>query len=139
MWNLKYNTNEHIHKNRKTHRHREQTCDCQRGGVLGREELEFGINRSKLFKLNIQGINKRVLLKSTRNYVQYPMIKTIMEKNMKNIVYVYITEPLCCIAEINIKNQLYFNKIKKNAMNDFREKLVSVIMLPLPLQKMTKT
>ena len=40
-----------------------------------------------------------------------------MEKNMKNnvyicvCIYIYITESLCCRVEINIVNQLYFNKI----------------------------
>ena len=31
-------------------------------------------------------------------------------KEYKNI-YAYITESLCCTAEINIVSQLYFNKI----------------------------
>ena len=29
MWNLKYDTNELISKQKETHRHREQTCSCQ--------------------------------------------------------------------------------------------------------------
>ena len=33
MCNLKYDTNEHITKQKQTHSHREYTCDCQgRGG-----------------------------------------------------------------------------------------------------------
>ena len=32
-----------------------------------------------------------------------------MEKNMKKYMYMCITESLCCIAETNIANQLYFN------------------------------
>ena len=31
MWNLKYDTNEHIYKTNTTHRYREQTWDCQEG------------------------------------------------------------------------------------------------------------
>ena len=31
MWNLKYDTNEHIYKTKTTHRYREQTWDCQEG------------------------------------------------------------------------------------------------------------
>ena len=32
MWNPNYGTNEPIYKQKQTHRHREQTCGCQRGG-----------------------------------------------------------------------------------------------------------
>ena len=31
MWNLKYDTNEPIYKQKQTLRHREQTCGCQGG------------------------------------------------------------------------------------------------------------
>ena len=31
---------------------------------------------------------------------------------MKRNIYIHITESLCCTEEINIVNQLYFNKIK---------------------------
>ena len=33
MWNLQYDTNELIVKQKQTHRHREQTCGCQ--GCVG--------------------------------------------------------------------------------------------------------
>ena len=45
---------------------------------------QFGISRCKL--LYIGWINKKVLLYSTVNYVQYP-VKIIMEKNMKKYIY----------------------------------------------------
>ena len=35
MWNLNYDTNEHITKQKQTHRHREWTCDCQGRGRWG--------------------------------------------------------------------------------------------------------
>ena len=35
MWNLKYDTNEHIQETEMDHRHREQTCGCQGGGWVG--------------------------------------------------------------------------------------------------------
>ena len=35
MWNLKYNTNEHICEKQQTHRHREQTCVCVAEGKIG--------------------------------------------------------------------------------------------------------
>ena len=62
------------------------------------------------------------LLYSTGNYIQYPVINHNGKGDEKEyIIYsyiyictklnMYITESLCCIAEINIVNQLYFNKI----------------------------
>ena len=51
-------------------------------GVGERWEWEFGICRCKL--LCIEGINNKVLLYSTVNYIQYPYY-TIMQKNRKNI------------------------------------------------------
>ena len=41
-------------------------------GVGGRMDWEFGVSRGKL--LHIAWINNKVLLYSTRNYIQYPMI-----------------------------------------------------------------
>ena len=38
----------------------------------------------------------------------------MMEKNMKKNVYICVTESLCCSADINIVNQLYFRKINPN-------------------------
>ena len=54
---------------------------------------EFGVSRCKL--VYIEWINNKVLLYSTGNYIQYPVIN-IMETNMKK----NITESLCCTAEI---------------------------------------
>ena len=55
-------------KQKQTHRHREPTCGCQWEG----RALSFGISRSKLFYGG--GINNKVLLYSTVNYMQYPII-----------------------------------------------------------------
>ena len=38
---------------------------------------------------------------------------------MKKNIYMCITESLCCIAEINIVNQLYFNKIYQKKIRFF--------------------
>ena len=38
MWNLKYDANELITKQKQTHRHRKQTYGCQ-GGKRGRDKL----------------------------------------------------------------------------------------------------
>ena len=67
---------------------------------------EFGTDRCNL--LYTEWINNKVLLYSTGNYSQYPVINH-NGKNMENnvyicvcvYVYIYISESFCCIAEIN--------------------------------------
>ena len=63
------------------------------GGMEG----EFGVSRCKL--VYIEWINNKVLLYSTGNYIQYPVINY----NEKNIKSIYITESLCCTPETNTK------------------------------------
>ena len=58
-------------KQKQTHRHRKQNCGCK-GQGRGGMEWEFGISRCKL--LHIEWINNKVLLYSTGNYIQYPVI-----------------------------------------------------------------
>ena len=70
MWNLKWDTNEST-KQKPTHRYRKQTCGCQ-GEDGGGIDWEFGISRCKL--LYIGWINNKVLLYSTGNYIQYPVV-----------------------------------------------------------------
>ena len=68
-------------------RHRGQTCGCQGGGrVRGRMDWEFGVSRCKL--LYIEWINNRVLLYSTGNYIQYPVIKHNGKEYLKSM-YMY--------------------------------------------------
>ena len=64
-------------KQKQTHRHREQICGCQGGGVAGGMDWEFRISRCKL--VYIGWINNKVLLYNPGSYIQYPM-STIMEK-----------------------------------------------------------
>ena len=52
--------------------HREQACGCQGGGGCGGKDWESGITRCKL--LYVGWINYKVLLRSTGNYIQYPVI-----------------------------------------------------------------
>ena len=59
-------------KEKQNQGHREQTSGCQGGGVGGGMAWEFGVSRCKL--LYIEWINNKVLLYSTENYIQYPMI-----------------------------------------------------------------
>jgi len=54
-------------------------------------------------------INNKVLLYGTGNNSQY----SILNHNGKEHEKMYITESLCCTAEINTTLQLYYNKIKK--------------------------
>ena len=61
-------------------------------------DWEFGINRCK--PVYVEWINRKILLYSTGNYVQFPPI-TITEKNMKKNVDTCITESFSCIAVIN--------------------------------------
>ena len=63
------------------------------GGI----DWEFGISRYKL--LYIEWINNKVLLYSTENYIQYPVINHNRKEYEKE--YICITDSLCCAAEIN--------------------------------------
>jgi len=59
-------------KHKQTHRHREQICGCQGRRGRGRMDWEFGVSRHKL--LYIEWIDNKVLLYSTGNYIQHPVI-----------------------------------------------------------------
>ena len=87
-------------KQKQNHGHRDRLVVVEGEGVGGGMKWEFGFSRCKLSY--IEWINNKVLLYSTENYIQYPMInhngKGYIEK--KN-VYICITELLCCTAEIN--------------------------------------
>ena len=70
-------------------------------------DREFGFSRRKL--LYIGRINNKVLLQSTGNSIQYPVINH-MEKNKKRI-YMYNSITLLYTRNShNIVNQLYLNK-----------------------------
>ena len=62
-------------------------------------DWEFGIIRYKL--LSIGWINYKVLLYSTGNYIQYPVINHNGKEYEKECICICITESLCCIVEIN--------------------------------------
>ena len=68
----------------------ENRLGVAKGEARGRgQEWEFGVSRCKL--VCIEWINNKVLLYSTGNYIQYPVINS----NGKRITkYVYITESL---------------------------------------------
>ena len=81
--------------------HREQTDGClgEGEGLGAGMEWEVGISRKKL--LYIEWINNQALLYSTTNYIQYPMRNHNGKRIFKKTIYAYITESLCCTAEIN--------------------------------------
>ena len=75
-------------KQKQNHRHREQTGGCQGGGGWGGMEWEAMVSRCKL--LYREWINNKVLLHSTENYVQYPMINHNGKEYKKKNVYICI-------------------------------------------------
>ena len=72
MWNLKYGTNELIYETNRTMDIENRLVVAKGEGAGGGMEWEVGVSRYKL--LYIEWISK-VLLYSTGNYIQYPMIK----------------------------------------------------------------
>ena len=58
-------------------------------------DWEFRVNRCKL--LYIEWINSKVLLYSTGNYIQYPVIKYNGKEYKKKYIYICITEWLLYI------------------------------------------
>ena len=95
-------------KQKQTHRHREQTCGCQEGGVWVGKDWELGVSRYKL--VYIGWINNKVLLYSTGNYIQYPVInhngreyekEYIKRKNIYIYIYIHIYESFCGTPETN--------------------------------------
>ena len=74
-------------KQKQTHRHREQPCGCQGGGGGGGMDWEFGISRCKL--VYREWINSKVLLHSTGNYIQYPVISHNGKEYEKECIYMY--------------------------------------------------
>ena len=56
--------------------------------VGGGMEWKVGVSRCKL--LCIEWINNKVLLYSTENYIQYPMINHNGKEYKKECIYIYI-------------------------------------------------
>ena len=56
-------------------------------GVGGGTEQEVGVSRCKL--LYVEWINNNVLLYSTENYMQYPMINHNGKEYKKECIYMY--------------------------------------------------
>ena len=73
-------------KQKQTYRYREQTCGCQ--GGKGGTDGECRISRCK--PLSIGWFNSKVLLCSTGNSIQCPVIKHNGKEYEKEYIYVYI-------------------------------------------------
>ena len=91
----------------------EQTCSCQMGEEGGRgTDREFGSSSCQL--VYIGWINNKVLLDSTGNHTQYPLIKD----NGKEYEKEYTSESLYCTAEIQVTLKINYmlqqNKILQN-------------------------
>ena len=91
-WNLKYDTNEANYRNWNRLMDTENRLNlAKRKCVGGAMDWKVGISRCNL--LYIEWINNKVLLYSTGNYIQYPMINHSGKKKFKNqcvCVCVYI-------------------------------------------------
>ena len=74
-------------KQKQTHRHREQACGCQGGGGGGGMDWEAGVSRCKL--LYIEWVNNKVLLYSTGNCIQCPVINHNGKEYKKECIYMY--------------------------------------------------
>ena len=88
MWNLKYDTNELIYKTEMDSQTEKANLWLPKGkGGGGGINYEYGISRYKL--LHIKLINNKVLLYSTGNYTQHPII------NHKEKEYTYTHIRVC--------------------------------------------
>ena len=85
MQNLTYGTNELIYET-ETRGYRNQTC-CQGGGGRGRAGAGDRGQQTEAI-IYTEWINIRVLLYSTGNYIQYPVINYDGKEYQKNCVYI---------------------------------------------------
>ena len=83
MCNLKYDINQHISETRA-----DSVLWLPRGGGREGKNWELGIRRGKL--LYVEWINKKFLLYSTWNYIQYPVINHNGKEYEKAYIYIYI-------------------------------------------------
>ena len=96
-------------KQKQAHRHRAGLRLPREVGGAGRG-LEFGVSRSK--PLHIEWISNQVLLYSTGNYIQYPVINHDGIEYAKECIRICITESLCCAAGFNTTLEINYTSIK---------------------------
>ena len=104
---------------------RENRLVIAKGKRYGRGvDWKFGISRCKL--LYTGWINNKILLYSTGDYIHYSVINHNGKEYEKECVCVYVTESLCCTAEINTSLELYFKEKKEKPL------LLSQVPEPTP-------
>ena len=102
MGNLKCNANELIYEtviDSQTQR-TNLWLPRERGG---REGMEWEFENSRCKLLHTEWINNKVLLHSTGNYIQYPVINYNGKEYTKLYIYTHIYVSLFCTAEISSK------------------------------------
>ena len=82
-------------------------------GDVGRERGGLGLWDWKRQSTALEWINNKVLMYSTGNYIQYPATNYNGKEYKKNVC-MYITESLCCAAEIGTTLSIKQTSIKKN-------------------------
>ena len=70
----------------------------------GRMDWEFGISRCKL--LYTEWINDKVLLYSTGNYIQYPVINHKGQEYEKECIYIYMYNLVTLVYSRNLHTTL---------------------------------
>ena len=85
IWNLKYDTNELIYQTEIVSQTQKTGLGLPRGRGM---DWQFGVSRCGL--LLMEGINNKVLLYSTGNYIQYPKINHNGKGYKKGCTNVYI-------------------------------------------------
>ena len=96
---------EPIYKQKDTHRHREETCDCQWGGGGSGMDWEFGIIRCKL--LHLEWIKNEVSLYSTRNYIQSLEIDHNGRQYKKENIHMCVCVCVCVCVYTYIHTHIY--------------------------------
>ena len=87
MWNLKYDTNEPIYETGTDSQTQRTGLWLPSGrGDEGGMDWEFGVSRCKL--VYVEWMNNKVLLYSTGNYIQYPVINHNGKEYKKEYVHV---------------------------------------------------
>ena len=107
MWNLKYDTSELTYKTG-TDSHKKRTDLWLPRGNRARGGMDWECGVSRCMLLYREWINNKVLLYSTGNYIQYPVINHNGKEYKKEHMYMYnwIT---WLYSRNNIVNQLYFS------------------------------
>ena len=86
-------------KQKKTNKHRKQTYGYQNGKGVGEGKIR-SLNQQIQTTIYKQ-MNNKVLLYSTENYIQCPVINHKGKEYEKEHIYLRITESLCYTSETN--------------------------------------